>query len=127
MNDALIAIVIVIAAVIPVAASINYAYSAIVSSADISGQFNTFGNDVDELIWNHEYNSNDTSYSESGILGALDPLGAPLNPRRRFDIVHPSIAGAEAIEVEAVKFEKPLNAGRRNLTAEVFMIRRYVP
>ena len=129
MGDTLIAIVIVIVAIIPVAGTINYAYSAIVSSADVSRQINEFGNDVDELIWNHEYRGNDASYSESGITGAdpLEPLGAPLSPRRRFDIVHPSIVGAETVGVEVVKFEKPISAGRRNLTAEIFMIRRDTP
>ena len=116
MNDALIAIVVIIVAVVPVVATISYAYFSVITSADISSELNTFGNSVDELIWNH---MNDP---------VSHPLGTPpltaTTPTPTYEtITLSSFAGANTIDVEVMKFIQPLKASRRNVQAEVTMIR----
>jgi len=121
--DSLIAIVILIAAAIPAAFVIHYAYSTTVSSAEISGKYNTFGDGVDELIWNNIFAMNDdpSSYSDFSI-------GAQLNPDRSFTIDHPSITGAGGvtipIPVRVVQIKDTLKAEARdrNVPIAVYMI-----
>ena len=121
MIDSLIAIVILIAAAIPAAFVIHYAYSTTVSSAEISGKYNTFGDGVDELIWNNIFAMNDdpSSYSDFSI-------GAQLNPDRSFTIDHPSITGTGPIPVRVVQIKDTMKAEARdrNVPIAVYMLRR---
>ena len=112
MSDALIAIFIVIAAALPAAGVVYYAYYSVVSSSEISGEFNEFGDkDVDERIWN-DMNGEDNDH----LLSSIKVLGA-------FTI--PSIAGVASIDAEVVKIERTLKSGaRRNVPMAVYMIRR---
>ena len=107
MNDALIAIIIVIAAVIPVAATINYAYYSITSSREISTKFNEFGNEIDEFIWNH--------MNEPASFPL--PSGTLLSPS-------PITANGASVPAEIVVFQKTLDAGRRQVPARLFMIKK---
>ena len=120
MGDTIVAIIIVIAAIIPVAGVINYAYYSVSTSADVSGQFNKYGDDVDQLIWDHmKYVNDNTSFRAK----RLEDLPKP-TPPQNVTIQIPSFAGADEIRMEVVKFEDILHASRRNVRAEVFMMRR---
>ena len=118
LNDALIAIIIVIAAIIPVAATIQYAYSSIVSSQEISDRFNEFGDKVDELIWNQKLSqmtspdyADYTNYPLSALSKAYD-----------FEI---NINGA-TISADMTVFQDTLrtHSGRRNTQVRVFLLRQ---
>ena len=134
MIDSLIAVVILIAAAIPAAFVIHYAYSTTVSSAEISGKFNTFGDGVDELIWDNIFAMNDdpSSYSGSRIGDHLNPDSrltiVNLNPDRKFTIDHPAITGTGGvtipIPVRVVQIKDTLKAEARdrNVPIAVYMI-----
>ena len=109
MNDALIAIVIVLVAVIPVAGVIHYAYSSVVSSREISERFNEFNYEVEERIWVH-----------------MNDPGAPIvvsPPEESFPVSF--TANGDTIAAERVVFHrKTLDAGRRHVPVKVYIIRR---
>ena len=121
MTDALISLVIVLAAAIPVAGVINYAYYSVVSSADISVEFNKFGDGVDNQIWNHMHDTasalplNKPSVSLTGTSFDLSGL-----PGVTFK------ANGTDVPADIVAVKGMLNSGgsRRHVQAEVFMIRR---
>ena len=106
MNDALIAIIVVIVAVIPVAGVIHYAYSSIVSSREISERFNEFNYEVEQRIWDHMNNP-----------------GTPIAGSEPFPV---SItANGETITANRVVFHsKTLDAGRRHVPVKVYILKR---
>ena len=126
MNDALIAVIVVVVAIIPVAFTINYAYSAIVTSTSITGQFNAFGDDFDQLIWDHmQFVNKDPGEPDTRDADKrLEDLPTP-TPPQTFTIEFPTLSGpAATIDVEAVRFTQPLESVSRNVQAEVILIRR---
>ena len=119
MTDAIIAVIIVVVAAIPVAGVISYAYSSVVSSADISGKFNGFGDGVDNQIWSHMTN-------DSGLTLPLNDPGLPL-AGTSFDAsglpgVTFSVNGAN-VNADVVVVKNDLKAGRRNVPVKVYMLR----
>ena len=124
MNDALIAVIIVIATIIPVAGTIHYAYSSIVSSREISDKFNEFGDEVDEFIWNH---MNDPELS---LKTDLDPLVSADSYPLTITAVGESIPGSEAaMNVEMLFYEKNLATrnGSRRVLVKVYMVNKPTP
>ena len=123
MSDVVIAIFIVVTTVIPVAATINYAYSLIVSSANVSMQINEFGDCVDEMIWNHMDNpglhplQTTTFTTKTGKTATLTMTALPGD----IQIVLPTFIDAH---MEAVKFGELLKAGRRNTQTGIYMLKR---
>ena len=116
MNDALIAIIIVIVAVIPVTATIQYAYSSILSSREMSDKFNEFGDKVDELIWNRVVSS-DVDLSD-----VVSPLGAPVSS---YSVtISNNESPPKTVQADMLTFENTLEAGRRKNPVKVYMIRR---
>ena len=117
MTDALIALVIVLAAAIPVAGVIQYAYFSVVSSAEISREFNKFGDGVDNLIWNHMH----------------DPASHPLSALAATTLPDVTISIPEFVAADmhgqVIRFVQPLESSgkRRHGQAEIFMIRRKAP
>ena len=117
LNDALIALIIVVVSVIPVVGLISHVYSSTISSADISEKLNAHNDKVDELIWDYMY---DEMYNAAPDSAAkyLDDF-TPLPDVRTFQIVN---NGAQ-VDVKLVVSEDVLRAGRRSVSIKTYMLK----